>query len=199
MDQHITASTIKTLRIKNGLTQEELARKLNVSNKTISKWENKRGYPDIALLEPIAEAFNISVIELLSGKQITNTNVSANLLKSKFYVCPICGNIINSVGDAQISCHGINLFPEEIQDNDDDHQITLESVEDEYWFKINHPMNKKHYISFISGIYTDKIVTKKLYPESEAEISLKKSNLKKIVYYCNRNGLFETDVRKIRK
>jgi hypothetical protein len=44
------------------------------------------------LLEPIAAAFGVSVPELISGIRVKNANVSANMIKSKFYVCPVCGN-----------------------------------------------------------------------------------------------------------
>lgn len=63
MNQYVTGAIIKELREKNQLTQNELAEKLNVSDKTISKWETAKGYPDISLLEPIAEVFKISVTE----------------------------------------------------------------------------------------------------------------------------------------
>ena len=62
MNQYVTGAVIKRLREKQKLTQVELAEMLNVSDKTVSKWENGRGYPDITLLEPIAKALNISTI-----------------------------------------------------------------------------------------------------------------------------------------
>ena len=60
MNQYVTGAIIKELREKNKMTQLQLAEKLGVSDKTISKWETAKGYPDITLLEPIA----ISLIEL---------------------------------------------------------------------------------------------------------------------------------------
>ncbi|MGN1183897.1 MAG: helix-turn-helix domain-containing protein [Oliverpabstia sp.] len=109
MNQYVTGAVIKELREKNHLTQAELADLLNVSDKTISKWETAKGYPDITLLEPIANVFRISVAELISGNTVNNVNVSANMMRSHFYVCPVCGNIIHSMGEAVISCHGITL------------------------------------------------------------------------------------------
>ena len=111
MNQYVTGTTIKKLREKCGLTQAELAAKLSVSDKTISKWETAKGYPDISLLEPIARVFSISITELISGNAISNVNVSANMMRSKFYVCPVCGNSIHSMGEAVIQCHGIILTP----------------------------------------------------------------------------------------
>ena len=100
MNQYITGTIIKELREKNQLTQAELAEKLNVSDKTVSKWETAKGYPDISMLEPLAKVFEVSVPELLSGNAVQNINVSANIMRSKFYVCPVCGNSIHNMGEA---------------------------------------------------------------------------------------------------
>lgn len=97
MDQYVTGKVIRDLREKNRMTQLELAERLSVSDKAVSKWETGKGYPDITLLEPIAKAFSVSVTELLSGNAVSNTNVSANVLKAGFYVCPVCGNVIFSM------------------------------------------------------------------------------------------------------
>ena len=78
MDQYVTGTTIRELREKNRMTQQQLADRLGVSDKTVSKWETAKGYPDITLLEPIAEVFRISVAELITGNPIHNANVSAN-------------------------------------------------------------------------------------------------------------------------
>ena len=109
MNPYVTGAAIKQLREQRNLTQAELADRIGVSAKTVSKWETAKGLPDVSLLEPLAKALNISVIELMNGEQITNRNVSANMLRSKFYVCPVCGNIIHSMGDSLMSCCGITL------------------------------------------------------------------------------------------
>ena len=109
MDNYVTGAAIKTLREKKKMTQNKLAEKLSVSDKTISKWETGRGLPDISLIEPLSLALDISVPELLSGQTVTNENTSSNILRSKFYVCPICGNIIHTTGEAVISCCGVSL------------------------------------------------------------------------------------------
>jgi len=193
MNQYITGATIKALREKRKLTQLQLANMLNVSDKTISKWETGKGYPDITLLEPIADALNVSVPELMSGKIISNANVSANMMKSKFYVCPVCGNVIHAMGDAVIYCHGILLAPIDFEEADEKHKIHVEKVEDEYYVKIYHDMTKKHYISFIAAVSMDKTQIVKLYPEGNAEARFKINGARKIYFYCNRDGLFSID------
>ena len=194
MNQYVTGAVIKELREKNKLTQLELADKLNVSDKTISKWETGKGYPDITLLEPIAEAFGVSVTELISGKAISNVNVSANMLRSKFYVCPVCGNIIHSMGEAVIQCHGVQLLPCQAEEADEMHQISIERDADEFYVHIDHEMTKKHYITFIAALSGEKLQLTKLYPEGSAEARFKVSSVRKILYYCNRDGLFQMKV-----
>lgn len=155
MNQYVTGAVIKELRERNCLTQAELAAKLNVSDKTVSKWETAKGYPDISLLEPIAKVFGISITELLSGNTITNRNVSANMMRSKIYVCPICGNIIHSMGEAVIQCHGITMTAWQAEETDENHKIFVEKVEDEYYVRIEHEMSKQHYVSFIAASSAD--------------------------------------------
>ena len=180
------------------MTQLQMADSLGVSDKTVSKWETGKGYPDITLLEPIAAAFKISVTELISGNTIHNENVSANMLRSKFYVCPICGNVIHSMGEAVIQCHGVSLLPFEAEPSDEHHPVTVERIEDEYYVKVSHEMAKEHYISFIAAISSDEVKVIKLYPEGNAEARFKIRGIKKIVFFCNRDGLFSSDVIKDR-
>lgn len=196
MNQYVTGSAIKKLREKCHLTQAELAAKLSVSDKTISKWETGKGYPDISLLEPIAKVFGISITELISGNPILNVNVSANMLRSNLYVCPVCGNVLHSMGEAAIHCHGILLSPCIGEETDETHMIFIEGIEDEYYVRIDHDMTKHHHISFIAGLSVDKMHMIKLYPEGSAEVRIKKSGLKKILFYCNRDGLFSIDLVK---
>jgi len=196
MNQYVTGAVIKELREKYHFTQAELAEKLNVSDKTISKWETAKGYPDISLLEPIAKIFGISVTELISGNAVSNVNVSANMMRSNFYVCPVCGNIIHSMGEAVIQCHGIILTPWQAEKTDENHKIFIERVEDEYYVRIEHDMTKQHYISFIAALSSDKLRLVKLYPEGNAEARIKINGVKKILFYCNRDGLFSVNIVK---
>ena len=196
MNQYVTGAVIKELREKKHLTQAELAERLCVSDKTISKWETAKGYPDISLLEAIAKNLEVSITELISGNTVDNVNVSANMLRTKFYVCPVCGNIIYSIGEAVIQCHGILLSPCQEDKSNEEHMIFLEKVEDEYYIRIDHDMTKEHYISFIAALSTERIQMVKLYPEGNAEARVKINGVKKILFYCNREGLFFIDVMK---
>ena len=121
MNTYVTGAAIKDLREKRGMTQAELADKIGVSSKTVSKWETAKGLPDISLLQPLAQALGISVIELMNGEPITNRNVSANLLRCRLHVCPICGNVIHALGDALVSCCGVTLPALEAEEEDGSH------------------------------------------------------------------------------
>ena len=196
MNQYVTGAVIKELREKNKMTQLEFADKLGVSDKTVSKWETGKGYPDITLLEPIADVFSISVTELISGITVVNSNVSANMMRSKFYVCPVCGNAIHSMGETVIQCHGLQLMPLEAEPSDEGHMVFIERVEDEYYVRIDHSMTKQHFISFAAAVSSDNIQMVKLYPEGGAEARFKIRGVRRIYFYCNRDGLFYIDVVK---
>ena len=191
MNTYVTGNTIKQLREDRGLTQAELADRIGVSSKTVSKWETAKGLPDISLLQPLAQALGISVIELMNGQQITNQNISANMLRGKFYVCPVCGNAIHSMGSAVVSCCGITLPPLEAENEDEEHGITVETVEDEHFVTIHHPMTKQHFISFVAFVTADRIQLVKLYPEGNAETRLQLRGMGQLYWYCNQHGLFK--------
>ena len=194
MNTYVTSSTIRQLREQQGLTQAELAALIGVSSKTVSKWETAKGLPDVSLLQPLAQALNISVIELMNGEHIINKNVSANMLRSKFYVCPICGNLIHSTGSTLISCCGITLPPLEVEEMDENHILTLEKVEDEHFVTVQHPMTKEHFISFVAYVTSDRLQVVKFYPEGNAETRLQLRGRGYVYYYCNHHGLFKKKI-----
>ena len=194
MNNYVTGGAIKALREQRNLTQAELADKIGVSSKTVSKWETAKGLPDITLLQPLAAALGVSVIELMNGEPIANQNVSGNMLRSKFYVCPLCGNIIHTTGAALVSCCGITLPALEAEEPDDDHGVTVEHVEDEHFITVPHPMTKGHYISFIASVTSDRLQMVKLYPEGNAETRLQLRGRGYLYYYCNQHGLFRKKI-----
>ena len=190
MDRYVTGAVIRQLREDKRMTQEELAEKICVSGKAVSKWETGRGLPDVSLLEPLAEALGISVIELFSGDLIRNANRSANMAKSMFYVCPVCGNVIQSAGEAVVSCCGIALPPLEAEAPDEEHGIRVEIIENEYYVSVDHPMEKGHYISFLAAVSGHGVQLVKLYPEGNAEARFRIDGVRYVYAYCNRHGLY---------
>jgi len=194
MNTRITGAAIKALRKSKGLTQAQLAGKLSISSKAISKWETGKGLPDITLIEPLADALGVSVMELMSGSPVVNKNVSCNMLRTHFYVCPVCGNIIHATGDVLICCCGIALSALTAKEPDDAHAILAEDVEDEKFLTLCHEMTKSHYISFLAYVTSDSVHLVKLYPEGSASARLRLRGHGYLYAYCNKHGLVRKKV-----
>lgn len=194
MDHYVTGAVIRALREKQGITQAELAEKLCVSDKAVPKWETGRGFPDVSLLEPLGKALHISVPELLCGQAVVNGNRSANMLRSRFYVCPVCGNVIFSRGDAVISCCGIQLPALEAEEADDGHRAEAGRSEDEIYITADHAMTKEHYLTFAACMTADRCEIKTLYPEGNAEARFFYRGSGWLYVYCNQHGLFRQKI-----
>ena len=194
MNPYVTAAAIKTLREQKGMTQAELAELIGVTDKAVSKWETAKGLPDISLLEPLAAALGASLPELINGSRIINQNRCGNMLRTKFYVCPVCGNVIHSTGETVACCCGITLPALEAEEADEEHALTVENVEDEYFVSVRHEMTKEHYISFIAWVTGDRLQLVRLYPEGNAETRLQRRGSGELYFYCNRHGLFKQKI-----
>ena len=190
MNNYVTGSAIRALREQKGYTQKQLAERLLVSDKAVSKCESGRGLPDISLIEPLAKTLGVSVAELLSGAYVQNRNRHGNMLKSRFYVCPVCGNAMFATGEGSFSCCGVSLPPLEPEEPDEAHEIRTERMEDEHYVRLNHPMEKTHYISFLAFVTADRVQFVKLYPEQNAEARFYLNGRGVLYALCNRHGLY---------
>jgi len=196
MNQYVTGSMIRQLREQKSMTQEQLAEKLHVSSKAVSKWETGQGLPDISLLEPIAQALDISIIELFSGQNVVNRNRASNMLRSVFYVCPVCGNAVFSLGQTVVSCCGITLPPLHPEEPDDEHAFSVTYSDGDYYITLDHPMQKDHSITFIAAVSDSACQFVRLYPEGSAEARFRVDRVKWVYAYCNHHGLFRVNTRK---
>lgn len=109
MDQTKTGRLIRALRQGQNLTQAELGEKLGVGGKAVSKWECGAGAPDIALLPRLSELLGVDTEALLQGELGENDRSSGNLRRTRFYVCPDCGNLLFSLEGTEVSCCGRKL------------------------------------------------------------------------------------------
>ena len=91
---------------------------------------------------------------------------------------------------------GIQLRPAEAEPADERHKIFVERVEDEYYVRIDHDMTKSHYISFVAALSPDRMQLVRLYPEGNAEARFSMHGVKKFLFWCNRDGLFRSDIVK---
>lgn len=195
MDRYVTGAMIRRLRERRGMTQQQLATRVDVGDKAVSRWECGRGYPDITLLEPLALALGVSVAELVAGCDVTNVNRSSNLLRSRFYVCPVCGNVLHAIGEAVISCCGIRLPPLEAEDDQNEHAIRIAFIEDELYVALDHPMTKQHHVSFLAAVSLDRVQLTKLYPEGDPATRFSRAGVRDLYAYCNRHGLFHCQMK----
>ena len=196
MSRYVTGSVIRALREKQNYTQKQLAEAISVSDKTISKWETDRGLPDVTLLEPLAKALKVSVAELLSGEYVVNRNRSGNPERARFYICPICGNVIWSMGEGAFSCCGVTLPPLEPEEPDEAHTLSVETVDNEWYVSADHPMTKEHFLSFIALVSYDRVQLCKLYPEQAAEARFPRRGGGTLYACCNRHGLYRLKLKR---
>lgn len=191
MDLTKTGKLISQLRREKGLTQKAVAEKLGICAKTVSKWETGHGFPDMSLVTELSKIFQIDISKLILGEMPEPKCEVGNVKKTKFYVCENCGNVITSIGSADITCCGRKLLPLISQKSDEAHKLNVEIVEDDYYITFNHPMTKEHYISFVSYVRFDRVLTVRLYPEQGGELRLPQMHGGKMYYYCSTHGLFE--------
>ncbi|MGN0526727.1 MAG: helix-turn-helix domain-containing protein [Acutalibacteraceae bacterium] len=190
MDNEKIGNLIFKLRKEQNLTQLQLAEKMNISDKTVSKWERGLGCPDVSLLTDLSDIFGVDLEKLLSGEIKENNVLSGNMKNLKFYVCPVCNNLITAVAETDISCCGKKLKPIEPVKADDKHTVYVEIIENEYFISSNHEMTKEHYIPFVSLLTTDTITVRKTYPEWNLQMRIPKFSHGKLIWYCNKHGLF---------
>lgn len=190
MDLNASGKFLKKLRISQKLTQRQIADKLNVCPKTVSKWETGRGFPDITTINSLAQILGVSSESVLSGNLKENKREAGNMKKIKFYMCPICGNIITQTNDSQMMCCGKKIMPLKIQEKDANHCATIQTVEEDLYITFNHEMSKEHFINFVAYVKDDRIYLVKLYPEQNAEVRIPQINGAKLYCCCIKHGLF---------
>ena len=191
MENYVTGAVIKALREKKTYTQKQLADQVGVSDKAVSKWETGKGLPDITLLEPLARALGVSVAELLTGDYQTNRNRAGNMLRSKFYVCPVFGNVIHAMGQGSFHCCGVNLPPLEAEEPDEAHGVQVEKMENDWYITMNHPMTKEHFISFFAYVTADRVLLQRTYPEQTCALRFPRMGSGRLYACCNHHGLFQ--------
>ncbi len=195
MDQIRTGSLIRQLRTERGLTQKQLAERINVSDKAVSKWERGNGCPDVSLLTALAEVLDTDIQALLSGSIEKNESEKGDMKKLRFYVCRDCGNIITATSDAAVTCCGSRLSPIEAKKADENHQLKVEDIGGEWYITSDHPMTKEHYISFAAYVSDSSVMMFRQYPEWQVNITIPMYRSGKLVWYCNECGLFYRELR----
>lgn len=190
MDLTENGKLLYTLRKAKGMTQKQVADRLGVQPKTVSKWETGHGFPDVSTLSDLADIFGVSERTLLSGRLERNMQEVGNMKNTKFYICPHCGSFEQGIGEGQPICCGKPLPPLQAQPETHAHALTITEIEEDYYIEFHHDMTKEHFISFVAYVACDRVLTVKLYPEQDAAVRFPKMFGGKIYYYCNQHGLF---------
>ena len=196
MDQIKTGMLIRKMRLDSGLTQKQLADRLNVSDKAVSKWECGNGSPDISLMSALAEIFGTDIQTLLTGEVNKNESEKGNMKKLRFYVCRECGNIITATSEAAVTCCGNRLAALEPEKAEKDDMLKVEDIGGELFVSSEHEMKKEHYISFAAYVADSTVMMFKQYPEWELQFTMPLFRSGRLVWYCTECGLRYQDIRK---
>ena len=190
MDARRIGALIRALRMEKEMTQRELAARLHVSDKAVSKWERAMGCPDVSLLPALSQVLGVQIDAVLSGSLSPSERDGGNMRRIKFFVCPVCGNVIAATGDAQIACCGRNLEALEPRPCDEAHAVTIEPMDGELYLSFGHEMTKAHHIRFVACVGYDRVLLVRLYPEQGGELRM--PDLPRCTLYigCSRDGLF---------
>ena len=196
MDNIKTGALIRRLRTETGLTQRQLAERICVSDKAVSKWECGYGSPDISLLPELADIFGIDIQTLLTGTINKNESEKGNMKKTRFYVCKECGNIITASSEAAVTCCGSRLAALEPQKAEGADMLNVEDIGGELYITSSHEMTKEHYISFAAYLCDSSVTVYRQYPEWDMQVRMPLVRTGRLVWYCTRHGLFYQDIRR---
>lgn len=199
MDARNTGALIRALREERGLTQRRLADALGVTDKAVSKWERGAGCPDIELLGGLSACLGAPVETLLDGHRAVDARKGGAMKRTAFRVCPACGNVVVTTGEAEASCCGRKLEALEERPADDAHRARVEEIEGDLYLTFDHPMDKGHHLGFAAVIGFDRMALEKLYPEQGAEARLPRLGGGKLFTYCTSHGLMLHDLGTARR
>ena len=190
MDNRKVGELIYHLRKEKGLTQKQLADQMNISDRTISKWERGYGCPDVTLLPSLSTLLGVNIENILDGELSSNDFVGGNMKKSNYFVCPSCNNFVLATGDITLSCCGRKLEPLEAQKATNEEKLSIEEIDHEWFISSDHSMTKDHYISFIAFATGDQVQIIKQYPEWSLQTRIPKLKHGKLFWYDTQFGLY---------
>lgn len=194
MDNIKVGELIRSLRKENHMTQLQLAEKLHVSDKAVSKWERGMGCPEVSFMTELSRIFEVDIQNLLSGELNRNELPGGNMKKLKFYVCPICGNLVTSMVETQVTCCGRKLKPVTPVKAAEEEKLSVQIIENDYFISSEHEMTRNHYITFVVLMTSDTVMLKKQYPEWNLQLRIPVFAHGRLLWYCNQHGLFYQEV-----
>lgn len=194
MDNVKIGKLIYRLRKEKQMTQLQLAEQMNISDKAVSKWERGLGCPEVSLLPELSKIFDVDLEALLSGNLEDNDALGGNMKKMCFYICPNCKNMITAMTDTNMTCYGKRLKRSQPQRAAEQEALIVEKIENDYYITAHHPMEREHYISFVALLTGDSIMLRKQYPEWGLQVRIPAFAHGRLLWYCNRHGLFYQEI-----
>ena len=188
-----TGQLIRRLRREQCFTQRELAEKLHVTDKTVSKWETGGGCPDLSLLHDLSRALGVSIETLLRG-EINEQEDTGNMKKLRFYVCPGCGNLLTSSAGAEVQCCGKTLAPLTPQKASEQDCLQMEAADGEWYITSAHAMTKENYIAFVAFLTDSQLLLSRQYPEWNLQVRMPCYMRGRLLWYSTSQGLLYHDV-----
>lgn len=198
MNPEKIGALIRQLRHEKHFTQAQLAEKLFVSHKTISKWERGNGLPDVSHLETLAQLLGADLAPLLQGELESKRPDVGNLARTHFYVCPTCGNLITASTSAKVVCCSRTVSEQMVLPATPSHQPEGSLIDNEMFLHFQHPMAKDHYLAFVILLNAQRLLVTRLYPEQAPQLyvpRLKKSD--HLLVYCTKDGLQKISLKKL--
>ena len=128
------------------------------------------------------------------GKLNRNELLGGNMKKIKFYVCPDCGNLVTSMADTSVTCCGKKLKAITPVKATGEEKLSVQMIENDFSISSEHEMTKDHYITFVALISSDTVMLKKQYPEWDLQVRIPVFAHGRLLWYCNKHGLFYQDV-----
>lgn len=193
MDCQKVGALIRALRQERGMTQRQTADCLGISNKTVSKWENGLGCPDVSLLRELSELLEVDLPTLLSGELSPGERTGGNMKKANYHVCPVCGGVSLTTGTAEITCCGRRLAPLTPRPAEGTERLEVSPVEDELLLTTRHPMTKEHHIAFVALATAERVELVRQYPEWELQVRLPRRR-GVLLWYCTKHGLYRQPI-----
>ena len=189
MDNRKVGELIHRLRKEQNMTQKQLADQLNISDRTISKWERGNGCPDVTLLPDLSAALGVNIENILDGELPANDFIGGNMKKSNYFVCTSCQNIVLATGNVTLSCCGRKLDALEAKKATEEEKLTIEEIDQQWYVSSSHPMTKDHYISFLALATGDQVQLIKQFPEWALQVRIPKRKHSKLLWYDTKSGL----------
>ena len=194
MDLNKSGKLLCDLRKAKGMTQKQVADQLGILPKTVSKWETGHGFPNVSMLSSLSDILGVSERTLLYGNLLKNKTESGNMKKTKFYLCPHCGSIIQCSGECQVVCCGKPIEYLKAGKADKGHSVIVSQIENDFYIEFNHEMAKEHFINFVAYVADDRVLSIRLYPEQASAVRFPKMYGGKFYLCCNKHGLFEYQI-----